>query len=81
MPRFSGTLLDVGCGRMPYKTLVLQSPSQVQKYIGLDLVNNYRQKLDLIWDGQTIPLDECSIDCAMLTEVLEHCPEPDKVMK
>jgi SAM-dependent methyltransferase len=81
LPRFSGTLLDVGCGLMPYKTLVLQSPSQAQKYIGLDLVDNGRQKPDLIWDGQTIPLDECSIDCAMLTEVLEHCPEPEKVIK
>jgi SAM-dependent methyltransferase len=81
LPRFSGTLLDVGCGCMPYKPLVLQSPSQVEKYIGLDLVNNGRQKPDLVWDGKIIPLDDCSIDCALLTEVLEHCPEPEKVIK
>lgn len=81
LPDFSGTLLDVGCGYMPYKSLVLQSPSSVKNYIGLDLKDNLYQKPDLVWDGQTIPLEDCSVNCAIATEVFEHCREPEIVMK
>ena len=81
LPQLSGTLVDVGCGYMPYKQLLLSLPSQVTKYIGLDLVDNIYQKPDLEWDGKTIPLDDNSIDCAIATEVFEHCPEPEIVMK
>ncbi|HAC62862.1 MAG TPA: class I SAM-dependent methyltransferase [Cyanothece sp. UBA12306] len=81
LPYFSETLLDVGCGYMPYKSLILKSPSSVKNYIGLDLEDNIYQKPDLVWDGKTIPLEDCSVDCAMATEVFEHCPEPEIVMK
>lgn len=63
LPNFSGTLLDVGCGYMPYKSLVLESPSRVKKYIGLDLADNIYMKPDLEWDGNNIPLPDSSIDC------------------
>ncbi len=78
---FSGTLLDIGCGYMPYKQLILKPPSHVQKYIGLDLKDNTYQKPDLEWDGCTIPLSDNSVDCALATEVLEHCPEPELLMR
>lgn len=78
---FSGTLLDVGGGYMPYKSLLLQPPSQVEKYIGLDLHDNIYAKPDITWDGKQIPLPDSSIDCAIATEVFEHCPEPEIVMK
>jgi SAM-dependent methyltransferase len=78
---FSGTLLDVGGGYMPYKSLLLQSPSQIKKYIALDLDDNIYAKPDLTWDGQKIPLPDSSIDCAIATEVFEHCSEPETVIK
>lgn len=77
---FNGTLLDIGCGRMPYKQLLLAPPSRTQEYIGLDLKDNVYQKPDLEWDGQTIPLADNSVDCALAIEVFEHCPEPEKVI-
>ena len=79
---FSGTVLDVGCGYMPYREIVLSSPG-VKKYIGLDLERNniYKNKPDLTWDGKTIPLRDNSVRCAMATELFEHCPEPEAVMK
>lgn len=80
LPKLSGTLLDVGCGYSPYKSLVLDPKANVQKYIGLDLENNAYQQPDLIWDGKKIPLEDNSIDCALMTEVLEHCPEPGQVL-
>ncbi len=81
MSDFSGTLLDVGSGYMPYKSLLLQQPSKVEKYIGLDFQDNLYIKPDIVWDGKYIPLPNSSIDCAIATEVFEHCPEPEIVIK
>jgi SAM-dependent methyltransferase len=74
----SGTLLDVGCGRMPYKEILMSDKTRVSKYIGLDLETDqiYMSKPDLLWDGKNIPLQDCSVDCALATEVMEHCPNP-----
>ncbi len=80
LPKFSGTLLDVGCGFSPYKSLVLAPPSHVANYIGLDLENNTYQKPDLVWDGERIPLEDNSVDCAIATEVLEHCFMPQQIL-
>jgi glycosyltransferase involved in cell wall biosynthesis/SAM-dependent methyltransferase len=82
VPFLEGRFLDVGCGIMPYKDLLMQSPSRIQEYIGLDIETEiYSAEVDLRWDGQTIPLEDASVDSAMATEVLEHCPEPLVVLK
>ena len=78
---FRGTVLDIGCGYMPYKSLVLAPPSCTERYIGLDLHDNVYQKPDLEWDGRTIPLEDSSVDYALATEVFEHCPDPELVMR
>jgi SAM-dependent methyltransferase len=82
--QFKGTLLDVGCGEMPYKSLLISPLSKVERYVGLDLGNNalYTKSVpDIFWDGETIPLPDISVECAIATEVLEHCPKPENVMK
>ena len=81
LPNFRGTVLDIGCGYKPYKSLLLTPPSQAQSYIGLDLADNIYEKPDLQWDGQTIPLGDGTVDSALATEVFEHCPEPEVVMR
>src|SRR5215472_9382448 len=73
---FRGRLLDVGCGHQPYRSLLLAPPSLATEYIGMDLPDNLYQPPDLPWDGRRIPLDDASLDSALLTEVLEHCPDP-----
>lgn len=80
---FSGTLLDVGCGEMPYREILTAPPSRVVEYIGLDLPEStfYRTRPDLEWDGRDIPLADASVECAMATEVLEHCPDPAVVLR
>jgi len=70
LSNFRGRLLDVGCGYQPYRSLLLSSPSQATDYIGLDLPDNLYQPPDLAWDGQQIPLQNASVDSALLTEVL-----------
>jgi SAM-dependent methyltransferase len=81
LPQFHGTLLDIGCGYMPYKPLVLAAPSRVTRYIGLDIGGGPYPSPDLSWDGRAIPLDGGTVDCAMATEVFEHCPQPESLMR
>jgi glycosyltransferase involved in cell wall biosynthesis/SAM-dependent methyltransferase len=81
-PFFSGTFLDVGYGIMPYKKMLTGKGSWIERYIGLDIETEiYSADVDLRWDGQTIPLEDASVDSAMATEVLEHCPDPLVVLK
>lgn len=77
---FHGFFLDVGCGVMPYRSLLLESPSKIQKYIGLDIPGVTYSPPDLYWDGMKIPIPDSTIDSGMATEVLEHCPYPASVL-
>ena len=86
LPRFEGIFLDVGCGVMPYRSLIMAAPARVEKYVGLDLKADDDAKYvtikpDITWDGATIPLPDSSVDCAMATEVLDHCPDPIGVLR
>ena len=81
LPLFHGTVLDVGCGQMPYRSLLLSAPSRATRYIGLELAGGYHaRKPDLEWDGRRIPLPDRAVHCAVATEVLEHCPDPRAVL-
>jgi SAM-dependent methyltransferase len=79
-----GKLLDIGCGKMPYKEYILRN-SKVSNYIGLDIESaiNYDPNItpDFIWNGKVMPFESDSFDCAFGTEVLEHCPEPELILK
>jgi glycosyltransferase involved in cell wall biosynthesis/SAM-dependent methyltransferase len=79
----SGTLLDVGCGQMPYRDLILEQ-SPVTTYVGLDIRNpTYQQHRhpDLFWDGTRIPLADASVDSAIATELFEHLPDIGLVLR
>ncbi|MGB5830372.1 MAG: class I SAM-dependent methyltransferase, partial [Thiohalocapsa sp.] len=80
--RFQGVVLDVGCGEMPYKPLLTAPGSGVERYLGLDFAANpiHDNQPDLCWEDGRIPLADASVDSALCTEVLEHCPEPDAVL-
>jgi SAM-dependent methyltransferase len=78
---FEGVVLDVGCGESPYRDLLLSAPSRATKYVGLDIGQRmFGGKPDVQWNGKQIPLADCSVQSAVATEVLEHCPAPDQVL-
>ncbi|MGZ0017466.1 class I SAM-dependent methyltransferase [Yeosuana sp. AK3] len=82
--RFKENLLDIGCGKMPYKEYILDH-SEVNNYVGLDIETALEYdatiKPDFTWDGISMPFESNCFDCALGTEVLEHCPEPEVVLK
>lgn len=84
LPLFKGRLLDIGCGKMPYKKYILEH-SGVKEYVGLDIEDaleySREVKADVLWDGITMPIKSSSYDCAFGTEVLEHCPQPEVVLR
>ena len=80
-----GNLLDVGCGIMPYKELILNG-GKVTSYTGLDFENSLDEeyamgKPDFFWKGEIIPAADNSYDTILATEFFEHCPEPERIMK
>lgn len=80
----TGKLLDIGCGKMPYKKFILEH-SAVKEYFGLDIdtaiLYDANVKPDVTWDGVTMPFEMNSFDCAIGTEVLEHCFEPNVTLR
>jgi len=84
LPDFKDRLLDVGCGKMPYRDFIKEN-SKITDYIGLDidtaLCYDENIKPDYTWDGKVMPFGNNTFDTVMATEVLEHCPEPVQVLK
>lgn len=74
----SGIVLDVGCGRKPYREYFSEN---VNKYIGIDMISSlYGRKLvDTYATVLALPFQSSSFNTLLCTEVLEHVPEP-KIM-
>jgi SAM-dependent methyltransferase len=69
---------------MPYRDHILKN-SEVTEYVGLDIETAIAYDVsvqpDFTWDGNVMPFEDNSFDCAYGTEFLEHCPDPEKVLK
>jgi SAM-dependent methyltransferase len=75
LPRLSGELLDVGCGRKPYAGLV-----RVRRYVGLEIDSPHARAhthADAFYDGRTFPFPDDSFDSAICSQVFEHVFTPD----
>ena len=82
--KFKGEFLDIGCGKMPYKNYIFKH-SPITKYVGLDIETAIEYdaavKPDHVWDGISMPFEPEIFETAFATEVLEHCPRPEVVLK
>ena len=73
-----GRVLDVGCGRKPYRNVF----SHAVEYVGVDLASSphLNPGIDFIYDGRILPFGDASFDSVVCTEVLEHCPDPKGIL-
>jgi ubiquinone/menaquinone biosynthesis C-methylase UbiE len=72
-----GTVLDYGCGNMPYRTLF---EAKFGTYVGCDVPGNDKADSVLGPHGE-IPTDSESVDCVLSTQVLEHVDDPQRYLK
>lgn len=72
---FDGVFVDLGCGFMPYKSIIVP---KVNKYVPIDFENSeiYSGEGITFWDGCTIPLEDNSVDLLLASELLEHVEKP-----
>ena len=79
-----GKLLDIGCGDKPYEQFF---SDVVSEYIGIDLqqedsANKLPKKADVYCDiNKGLPFEDETFDTILCTEVLEHIPEPDNLIR
>lgn len=75
LPRLQSEVLDVGCGRKPYRHLV-----PAARYVGVDIDSPVTRALaaaDVFYDGQRLPFDASSFDAVLCSQVLEHVFTPE----
>lgn len=82
LPSMHGHVVDIGAGYAPYRSFFKQN-SAIDSYRTADLkggLYEHSAPPDIYWDGNTLPVDNGSVNTIILTEVLEHCEEPDKTL-
>lgn len=74
-PSLRGRVIDVGCGLGPYRRLLGAGCS----YVGVDW--RATPAVSVLGDVSRLPIADDVADCILLTEVLEHVPEPLAVLR
>jgi SAM-dependent methyltransferase len=76
-----GRVLDFGCGSKPYEPLFVNC----ENYVGVDIAksghNHNDSKVDVFWDGKTLPFDDNFFDACVSFEVFEHVFNPEAVLE
>src|SRR6476469_6754119 len=77
LPTVKGVLIDVGCGQQPYKNWL--NLDEI-KYIGIDIYPESKADI-LIVNNEIWPIDSCSVDVVLCTQVLEHTSTLNKTIE
>jgi len=78
-PQAHGALLDIGCGYKPYRKLFEPYTST---HIGIDVPSTMHgtESIDIAGTALQIPVNDGSFDTVLATEVMEHVPEPVRML-
>lgn len=77
-------VLDVGAGSAPYRGFFTHCRYFTHDFSRLDprqLLHGAYSQVDYVSDATSIPVEGGSFDAVICTEVLEHAPEPIRVVK
>jgi SAM-dependent methyltransferase len=77
--QMTGRVLDVGCGRKPYRKLF-----PATAYVGLEIdtpENRARNWADAFYQGESFPFPDQSFDNVVCNQVLEHVFQPDLFLR
>jgi SAM-dependent methyltransferase len=70
------SLLDVGCAHKPYYPFFAPTGC---RYTGIDIFDG--QFVDAVWEpASPMPFADAAFDIAISTQVLEHVPDPERVV-
>lgn len=79
-PTIRGDILDFGCGSKPYESVFINASS----YTGVDIRvsghNHEQSKVDVYYDGRTLPFPDDHFDAVVSFEVFEHVFDIDQTM-
>ncbi len=70
-----GNVLDVGAQYCPYFPLF---GHKCDSYTSMDLVDT--PIVDIACNAESMPVEDCSYDLVLCTQVLEHCENPQRIV-
>jgi SAM-dependent methyltransferase len=74
--RLTGRLLEIGCGLSPYRDLFRATAT---RYVASD-IDPSASLPEVVCDGARLAFQSGSFDSVLCTQVLEHVPEPVRVL-
>lgn len=80
LPKLEGAVLDVGCGRKPYRHLA----TAATRYVGVDVDTTATREhgdVDVFYDGRTLPVADGSFEGVLCSQVLEHVFTPEEFLR
>lgn len=73
-----GSVLDVGCGNKPYRSLF---SDKITEYVGCDVEQSNLEKVDKICPATDLQFGDNSFDTVFCTQVLEHVYDHKKALR